>query len=81
MLILLISSLSSSALIHIALLSSIPRDRIIIVIVEQVWRFEHRWGHRKYRELMGIILSLLNRMSKITGIERKMESATMNFNR
>ena len=77
----LISSLSNSVMIHIALLSSVPRHRIIIVIVEQVWRFEHRWGHRKYRELMEIILSLLNRMSKITWIVREVESATTNFNR
>ena len=77
----LTSSVASSVLIHIPLLSRVPRDRIIMIIVEQVWRFEHRWGHQKYRKLMGIILSLLNRMAKITGIERKMESATTNFNR
>ena len=34
--------ISGSVLIHITLLNSVPRYRVIIAIVEQLWRLEHR---------------------------------------
>ena len=70
-----------SILVHIPLLGRVPWDRILEIVIEQMRRFEHRWRMREHGELVGIILSLLNWVTKIAGIERKMESATANLNR
>ena len=62
-------------------MGKIPWNRIVQVIIDQFRRIQNRWWMREHRELVVIVLSLLDWMAKVAWVEWKMQTATPDLNR